>query len=100
MSITSFFRGSRLDVRDQRELDDLASNHARWLSLLTTGRIAAHPRFTAAPTGGTWTQGDFVRNAAPTELGAGGSKYVILGWSCIASGTPGTWVQCRCLTGN
>ena len=54
----------------------------------------------AAPTSGNWSQGNFVRNSAPSEAGAGGSKYVIIGWSCTVSGTPGTWVACRCLTGN
>lgn len=55
---------------------------------------------TAAPTTGTWAQGDQVRNSNPTELGSAGSKYVIEGWLCTAGGTPGTWVQKRFLTGN
>jgi len=55
---------------------------------------------TAAPTSGDWIQGDIILNMSPTELGDAGSKYVVLGWVCIASGTPGTWVEMRCLTGN
>jgi hypothetical protein len=55
---------------------------------------------TAAPTTGTWAQGDFVRNSAPAEAGAAASKYVIYGWICSVGGTPGTWLQCRFLTGN
>jgi hypothetical protein len=55
---------------------------------------------TSVPTVGTWAQGDFVRNLNPTELGTAGSKYVLNGWSCVAGGTPGTWVQRRFLTGN
>ncbi len=55
---------------------------------------------TAAPTTGTWSQGDKCKNTAPTELGSAGSKYVITGFVCVASGTPGTWVQMRSLTGN
>lgn len=55
---------------------------------------------TAAPTTGTWSQGDFVWNTAPAEAGSSSSKYVILGWVCTVSGTPGTWLQCRTLTGN
>jgi hypothetical protein len=39
---------------------------------------------TAAPTAGTWHQGDVVFNASPS---AGG----VPGWSCVSSGTPGTW---------
>jgi hypothetical protein len=54
----------------------------------------------AAPTTGTYTQGDFVWNAEADELGGGGSKYVILGWVCIVGGTPGTWRESRVLTGN
>lgn len=68
---------------------------------LTEGRISAdHSATTAAPTTGTWIQGDEVRNSAPTEAGTASSKYVIVGWKCVASGTPGTWVEMRCLTGN
>lgn len=55
---------------------------------------------TAAPTTGSWKQGDFLRNSTPTELGSASSKYTIAGWRCVASGTPGTWVQVRDLTGN
>lgn len=55
---------------------------------------------TAAPTTGTWAQGDRVRNSSPSELGAVGSKYVVIEFLCIAGGTPGTWVQVRALTGN
>jgi hypothetical protein len=39
---------------------------------------------TAAPTTGTWQQGDLVINRAPT---AGGTWA----WVCTAGGTPGTW---------
>lgn len=54
---------------------------------------------TAAPTTGTWAQGDFVRNSNPTVQGGGGSQYVVLGFICVAGGTPGTWAQFRGLTG-
>lgn len=54
---------------------------------------------TGAPTTGTYRQGDFIRNSAPTVLGSAGSQYVIHGWQCVASGSPGTWAQCRFLTG-
>lgn len=58
------------------------------------------PEGTAAPTTGTWKRGTFVRNTEPAEAGSGGSKYIITGWICTASGTPGTWLQARVLTGN
>jgi hypothetical protein len=45
---------------------------------------ARHSYGTAAPTTGTWARGDIVYNTTPS---AGG----FVGWSCVASGTPGTW---------
>jgi hypothetical protein len=39
---------------------------------------------TAAPTTGTWAQGDIVYNTNPT---AGG----FFGFICVTAGTPGTW---------
>lgn len=54
---------------------------------------------TAAPTTGQYAQGDFVRNSAPTVLGSAGSQYTISGWRCVVAGSPGTFVQCRDLTG-
>ncbi|HET8730481.1 MAG TPA: hypothetical protein VFM34_05160 [Moraxellaceae bacterium] len=70
------------------------------LNALAEGRISAKEgTATAAPTGGDWTVGDFVTNSAPSELGSAGSKYVVLGWVCVTSGSPGTWKECRTLTG-
>ncbi|MBT9571107.1 MAG: hypothetical protein IV106_08365 [Pseudomonas umsongensis] len=81
----------------QRELRE----HATQINLISEGRIAGfYTALTAAPSSGTWMQGDFVMNSAPSELGAASSKYVIEGWTCVVSGTPGTWVQRRFLTGN
>lgn len=54
---------------------------------------------TTAPTTGLWTQGDFVWNSTPSELGTVGSKYILLGWSCVSGGEPGTWKEARALTG-
>lgn len=39
---------------------------------------------TAAPTTGTFVQGDIVWNTAPAASGA-------IGWACVTGGTPGTW---------
>lgn len=55
---------------------------------------------TAPPATGRYAQGDVLRNSAPTELGTAGSRYVIVGWVCVATGTPGTWREMRVLTGN
>jgi hypothetical protein len=74
---------------------------AQQVNALSEGQISAsYNALTAAPASGTWVQGDFVKNRTPTELGAALSRYVIVGWVCVASGTPGTWVQARFLTGN
>lgn len=90
----------RLAVKDsalERELRE----HATLVNLMTDGRLAGvNNATTAAPTTGTYARGDFVQNSQPSELGAAGSKYVVYGWLCVAAGTPGTWVQCRFLTGN
>ena len=67
--------------------------------LIALDKQSEKHRGTSAPTTGLWSQGDFVWNTTPSELGAGGSKYVILGWSCVAAGEPGTWVESRALTG-
>lgn len=53
----------------------------------------------AVPTTGAGKIGDIHINTIPTELGTTGSKYVIDRWRCVSAGTPGTWVQCRYLTG-
>ena len=82
-------------------LYDLFRSIGQQLNDLSEGRISArHGAMTAAPTAGTWRQGDQVTNSTPTEAGSAGSKYVVTGWICTASGTPGTWKELRCLTGN
>lgn len=71
------------------------------VNLLSEGRMSA--RYTAAiaqPTTGAFQQGDFVINKTPSELGLPGARYVIEGWLCLVSGTPGTFVEKRFLTGN
>jgi len=88
-------------------LNDLASNI--YLSA-TDERLTYHadrrwwkiPRSrpgTAPPTSGAWAQGDKIENSQPTELGDAGGKYVIVGWICVAAGSPGTWLPMRMLTG-
>jgi hypothetical protein len=81
-------------MREMRE-------HAQQINALAEGRMAAsYNALTAAPTAGIYAVGDFIRNSAPAEAGAVASKYVVLGWVCTVAGTPGTWLQCRVLTGN
>ncbi len=70
---------------------------------LSEGSLSAsYNATTAAPTATNipYAQGDFIKNSNPSEVGAGGSKYVIVGWICTVAGSPGTWLQCRFLTGN
>jgi len=55
------------------------------LNLFSEGFIQASTNAaTAAPTTGTYQQGDFIRNSAPASGG-------VLGWVCVVAGTPGTW---------
>ena len=85
------------DVALLRELKE----HAAQVNAVSEGRMAGtYNAQTAAPTTGTWAIGDYIKNSAPAEAGSAASKYVILGWVCTVSGTPGTWLQCRALTGN
>lgn len=72
-----------------REIANTVNTSAMWDSSAT-----------AAPATGTWAQGDKVENSAPVEAGSAGSKYIVIGWVCTASGTPGTWLPMRVLTGN
>ena len=74
---------------------------AQQVNALSEGRLVGfYTASTAAPTTGTWNKGDFVLNSNPSETGTAGSKYIVHGYRCTVSGTPGTWVQCRFLTGN
>jgi hypothetical protein len=63
---------------------------------MLTGRYNAQ---TSVPTTGTYNVGDIVYNATPSELGAPGSKYILLAWMCTVS-DPLTFRELRCLTGN
>lgn len=73
---------------------------AQKVNQVSSGTFAGYDgASTAAPTTGTWAQGDFVLNSNPTVLGAAASQYTVLGFLCVAGGTPGTWVQFRGLTG-
>ena len=79
-----------------QEIEDISKQ----VNDLTEGRIFAdHSAMTAKPTTGTYYKGDKIRNSAPSELGTNIPRYVILGWVCVDSGTPGTWVEVRAKTG-
>lgn len=83
------------------KLKDLLRLIVMQVNGLGDGRLTAVNAVAASvPTTGIYAQGDFVSNSAPSEVGTAASKYVIEGWLCTASGTPGTFVQKRFLTGN
>lgn len=46
---------------------------------------------TQAPSTGQWQQGDIIWNTEPDVQNDGVSQYVILGWVCTSSGSPGIW---------
>lgn len=97
LPLTATASERNLRIRLEEMLRDIANQ----LNNLTEGRIAAITNSTTSfPTAGTYNQGDFVKNSVPTELGTAGNKYTLDGWRCVASGTPGTWVEVRTLTGN
>ena len=58
--------------------------------------VGAYNALTAAPTTGTYRQGDFIRNSAPVVNAF--TTSAIFGWLCTVSGTPGTWVACSFLS--
>jgi hypothetical protein len=95
----------KLNVTPRANVD---AETARWfreiaqqVNGVSEGRVGAYyTASTAAPTAGAWAKGDQVRNSAPAETGSASSKYVVTGWICTASGTPGTWLAMRTLTGN
>jgi hypothetical protein len=82
-------------------LFDRLSAIAKKVNGISSGNFASLDGIgTAAPTTGTWAQGDFIRNSAPVEAGSTPDKYVVFGFVCTVGGTPGTWLQVRTLTGN
>lgn len=86
---------------DRGQLVELMRDIQNTINALAEEQIDAHYKaYTAAPTTGEWKKGDRARNSNPSEAGGAGSKYVIEGWICVTSGTPGTWRECRVLTGN
>ena len=74
---------------------------AQKVNQLADGRISAIDNAALAPpTTGQWLRGDVVRNALPVESGAPGSRFVVFGWICVASGSPGTFLPLQIPTGN
>jgi len=83
------------------KLSRMWTDMAVQVNATSEGQIqGAYNALTAPPASGNYKQGDMIRNSSPVEQGTAGSKYVVTGWICSASGSPGTWLQCRALTGN
>ncbi len=92
---------SKYDIALQRALMPLLRAFAIKVNQLAAGKfVGVDDAATAPPTSGRWEQGDIVRNKTPTELGHQNHYYVIIGWICVAGGSPGTWLEMRTLTGN
>lgn len=95
----------KLNVTPRQKLDPDTDRFykeiAQQVNAISEGRLAgSYTAMTAVPTTGTWARGDVVKNSTPSEAGSASSKYVIFQWLCVVGGSPGTWVQCRALTGN
>lgn len=88
-----------LDTYNRQAYFDILRQIQEQLNSLSEGKIkATYNAQASVPTTGIYAVGDFVANAAPSELGVASSKYVLKGWLCVAS--PNTFVQQRILTGN
>ncbi len=86
---------------DRSYFASLMQSIAIQLNGLSEGRLAQRYATSASiPTTGDFAQGDIVWDSAPAEAGAGGAKYVRIGWICTVGGTPGTLLPMRVLTGN
>lgn len=77
-------------------MEDKLREICNQLNGISEGRAAAkYNALASVPTTGSYQQGDFVANSAPVEVGG---QYVLLGWICTVSGTPGTFEEVRTLT--
>ncbi|WP_434115839.1 hypothetical protein [Paraburkholderia caffeinilytica] len=63
------------------------------------GAVNGGDTCTSVPVAGTWAAGRYMWNYAPVLAGPAGCQYVVRGWTCVAAGTPGTWVQDCALSG-
>lgn len=82
-----------------RELNDIVEQ----VNALAEGRVVSHYNAeTATPSTTTVAHeiGDFVKNRKPVEQGTASAMFIVRGWECISAGTPGQFVEVRCLTGN
>jgi hypothetical protein len=74
------------------------------------GRVASNHGYAETyyqdqmPTSGSWNRGDVVHVVSPAETGARGSKYILVGWIRMTTGSSNVlnkdWMEMRTLTGN
>lgn len=64
-------------------------NQVQGLSSGTTGVITG----ITAPTSGSWTKDQYVKNTNRAVLGAAPDQYIVDGWLCVQGGTPGVWME-------
>ncbi len=86
----------------RNDLVDALTAIVRQVDGVTEGGISfIHNAASAAPTSSAvaYAKGDFIWNSSPSVTGTVGSQYTIRGWRCVVSGSPGTWVEDRGLTG-
>jgi hypothetical protein len=90
------------DMTDlKKRLYELFRDVATQVNALSENKATgAYNAAAVAPSTGSYAQGDFIRNSAPSEMGTAGSKYVVFGYLCTVAGSPGTFVPMRFLTGN
>jgi hypothetical protein len=87
-------------VSENGTANDVLRRISQQLNGLSEGRIANRYNAVASiPTTGSYQQGDFVPKSDPTEAGTGGWTYIVAGWICTVSGTPGTFEEFRVSTG-
>lgn len=76
----------------QRKVTDLIRLLNQTVNAMQAGGPGAtYTATTAPPSLGSYAAGTVVLNSSPTELGSAPNTYVVYGWICTASGTPGTW---------
>lgn len=85
-----------------QSLTDELDRTRRQLNQLSEGRRVAHYNsVSATPVAQVeCAVGDIIMNNSAVEAGTAGSQYVVIGYRCVSAGTPGDFVELRCLTGN
>jgi hypothetical protein len=87
---------------DRQSLADIIRVICNQVNSLSESKITGKYNAMSSVPSGTavaYQTGDFVPNSNCTLLGTVGAQYIIEGWTCVAPGTPGTFVEKRFITG-